>query len=168
MDTPNNGMPAAVAGLGEAMATAAEEFETARSGALVMVYGTLKKGKSNHHPLLDDAEYMGRCAVAGQWDLYDVGWFPAVVRRSIGPRAYVVGEVYKVDSDTLRSLDLLEGHPHFYERIKVDTPWKQAWLYTMPPRTALNPSWRLLDKCWRPTNDEKEWLKPLGDPNNGV
>ena len=47
--------------------------------------------------------------------MLDLGHFPAVV----GGDMKIQGELYQVDSETLASLDRLEGHPSFYERRRI-------------------------------------------------
>ena len=77
---------------------------------LVFVYGSLKKG-FNNHPLLERSECVGRGLVHDA-QLYSLGSFPALV---IGEGS-VEGEVYEADEETMKRLDMLEGHPHFYQR----------------------------------------------------
>ena len=98
----------------------------------VFVYGTLKKGHGNHG-LLENAEYLGDAEISGPVALIDLGWYPGVVRQPNGPDRTIRGEVYAVDTDTLYSLDILEGHPEFYERQKFATEFRNAWVYTLPP-----------------------------------
>lgn len=74
----------------------------------VFVYGTLKRGFHNHR-LLAGTKYIGTDFIRGT--LINFG-LPGVIA---GERA-VEGEIYEVDDATLARLDLLEGHPNFYER----------------------------------------------------
>ena len=72
----------------------------------VAVYGTLKKGFSNHilladSPLVDEGWILGL-------SLYDLGPFPAA-KRSHSPQPVFV-EVYAVTAATLRRLDELEDY----------------------------------------------------------
>src|SRR5690606_18238349 len=80
---------------------------------LVFVYGTLLRGQPNH-PLIARS----RCVEKRAWTtpsyrFVDLGPFPAMLAS--GTTA-VRGEVYAVDDETLAHLDMLEGHPSFYER----------------------------------------------------
>ena len=97
----------------------------------VFVYGTLKRGEANHH-LLDGATFLGDCKVVGAYTMVDLGWYPGVVRRNDRVDSEISGEVYEVDEPTLYSLDCLEGHPDFYERRKISTDYKNAWMYSLP------------------------------------
>ena len=80
---------------------------------LVFVYGTLKKGYSNHQ-LLKQAELECKGTINGI--MLNLGAFPAIING----RATVFGEMYRVTPEILAFLDRLEGHPHFYERKLVD------------------------------------------------
>lgn len=80
---------------------------------LVFVYGTLMKGQSNHEYYLADAELIDT-AVASKFALYDLGAYPGVVYHE---DEAVKGELYKVDSKTLKKLDRLEGEGDLYLRL---------------------------------------------------
>jgi gamma-glutamylaminecyclotransferase len=98
----------------------------------VFVYGTLKKGYGNHR-LLSGATCIGATQVEGPHRMVDLGYFPGAVRVDLerGP-GVLRGEVYEVTTEILGSLDLLEGHPNFYERAKIDTEHGKAWCYFLP------------------------------------
>jgi len=135
-------------------------------GIRVFVYGTLKSGHGNHGAYLANnpgAELLGRCYIDGPFGIADLGYFPCVVKTNDGLDRKVVGECYRVDSDTLDALDCLEGHPDWYKREQVATPWKQAWCYFMPEREGTTD---LIEPgIWNPSADEIEWYK--GVTNGG-
>lgn len=81
----------------------------------LFVYGTLMSGQPNHGRL-GNARLLGRTRTAPGFELYDLGFFPGAVRRG---RRRVVGELYEVDPATLRAIDALESHPHFYRRTRI-------------------------------------------------
>jgi len=100
----------------------------------VFVYGTLLRGEPNHR-LLARAGLVGEARTRPEFDLVDLGHFPAIIE---GGSTAVAGEVYEVDRLALAALDRLEGHPSFYrrERIRLDggqvveaylLPAEQAW-----------------------------------------
>ncbi len=93
---------------------------------LVFVYGTLRRGQRNHD-LISGADFKGPCQLAG-FDMFDTGTFP-FVRTGTG---MIHGEVYRISPAQLARLDQLEGHPDFYQRTPVTTPWGEAWLYLFP------------------------------------
>lgn len=124
----------------------------------VMVYGTLRRGKGNNH-LLRYSEYVGRTLIKGKLSLYDMGGIPALVERSEGDDSSVLVDVYDVPPDTLTTLDMLEGHPDWYQRKVATTDIGEGWVYTMPIRANVPRTWQLLDGGWRLSEEETEWLR---------
>jgi gamma-glutamylcyclotransferase (GGCT)/AIG2-like uncharacterized protein YtfP len=111
----------------------------------VFVYGTLLAGEPNHR-LLETALFLGPAATAPVFMLADLGPFPALVA---GGAAAVAGEVYEVDAPTLARLDVLEGHPRFYQRqpIALDDGSQVETYVLSPEQVAGRPvigsgSWR--------------------------
>ena len=102
-----------------------------KSGIRVFVYCTLKAGHGNHRAL-EKAEKLGTCVLNGPFTLIDLGWFPGLIEAPSKAQNKVLGEVYLIDEATLAVLDRIEGHPNFYERKKIETPWKKAWAYMLP------------------------------------
>lgn len=80
---------------------------------IVFVYGTLMHNQSNHQSYLKDQKYMGQAILSG-YSLFDLGSFPGVIQEQGGK---VLGELYEVDSQTLRKLDLLEGNGTLYPEV---------------------------------------------------
>ena len=78
----------------------------------VFVYGSLLRGGWNHH-LLEDAAFVGDARTARLYTMHSLGRFPGVTDVPFSP---IYGEVYDVDDETLARLDMLEGHPRFYQR----------------------------------------------------
>lgn len=94
---------------------------TARTGSprattRVFVYGTLLAGERNHR-LLVGATLVGEARTSPTFTLHDLGAFPGLVR---GGTHAVAGEVYEVNALTLAALDRLEGHPDFYQRMRLE------------------------------------------------
>jgi gamma-glutamylaminecyclotransferase len=84
----------------------------------IFVYGTLKRGGSNHL-FLRTQKYLGDARTAPGFTLYSLGDYPGMV-RSPGDRDGVTGELWAVDDDCLAELDRLEGLDEgLYERIDV-------------------------------------------------
>lgn len=97
----------------------------------VFVYGTLKRREANAR-LLTDARFLGTASTVPSFRLLDLGAFPALVE---GGSVAVHGELYDIDADGLRRLDLLEGHPDFYRRTNLalaDGSRAQAYLLLAP------------------------------------
>lgn len=78
---------------------------------LLFVYGTLKKGRSNHL-LIEHLPHLGDAFTDNNYSLVVSGLPFLVKRKGEGVR----GEIYKIDPETLRAVDRLEGHPSFYRR----------------------------------------------------
>lgn len=74
---------------------------------LIFVYGTLKRGGSNHHYLAGQ-KFLGEARTAPGFRLYDLGGYPGMIPRP-EDREGVTGEIWSVDADALRHLDGLEG-----------------------------------------------------------
>lgn len=82
----------------------------------VAVYGTLKKGFHNHY-LLENSKFLTKAKSIPKIPMIQ-GWgFPyAFEKFGIGHNIQV--EIYDVDSECLKSLDLLEGvsSGHYYRK----------------------------------------------------
>ena len=98
------------------------------------------------------------------------GGFPGVVRTTTDggaarPLATIFGEVWMTDEEGLASMDLLENHPNWYERIKyrTDVLDRRAWMYTLPLGNGYLETGRYdpVPECiWRPDKAEEHfWAK---------
>ena len=103
----------------------------------VFVYGTLKRGGSNH-AFLTGQQFLGESRTQPGFTLYSLGDYPGMVRAP-GDTAGVTGELWGVDDECLRELDELEGIDEgLYERADVllaagaRVPSAQAYLYLRP------------------------------------
>ena len=74
---------------------------------LLFVYGTLKRGCSNHH-FLEDQEFIGEARTVPGFRLYELGGHPGMVATA-ADRDGVTGEIWAVDAEALVRLDGLEG-----------------------------------------------------------
>lgn len=75
---------------------------------------------------------MGQDTYTGAHRLIDFGNYPGVVRLGDGSSENVHGEVYEVDDELLACLDILEGHPNYYERQKFRGKFGNTWVYVLP------------------------------------
>jgi gamma-glutamylaminecyclotransferase len=105
---------------------------------LVFVYGTLRNGHSNHH-LLKESYCHGTGSTEAGYAMYLIGGYPYVT--GLEARYPIVGELYAVDDDTLKTLDSMEGHPRYYERreitVIVGEERHVAWMYFRDPQGVL-------------------------------
>ena len=133
----------------------------------VFVYGSLKRGFGNHS-LLAMSKFHGCPSTAEDcYHMNSLGAFPAVTTVSDdSENGYSIsGELYTVDSATLRKLDQLEGNGSFYTRqlVRIDSPViKEAWIYLM---SGLDPktSWdKYLSNRWVETDNDigcQQWVQ---------
>lgn len=74
---------------------------------LVFVYGTLKRGGSNH-ALLAGQDFVGPARLAPGFALYSLGEYPGLVADPASPDR-VTGEIWAVDATARARLDELES-----------------------------------------------------------
>lgn len=85
----------------------------------VFVYGTLKKGGSNHH-YLAASKFLGTATTIGKWAMIGEGMpFPYLLKYDNENGNEVKGEVYEVDATTMHNLNVLEGNPHHYKHMAI-------------------------------------------------
>ncbi len=110
---------------------------------LVFVYGTLKRGDSNHH-YLRRARFVGESLSPPHFQLFDLGAYPGAWMPG---EECLQGEVYEVDALTLASLDHLEEVPRVYRRETLQTEYGEAFVYVLQrmPRGAR----RCRSGCWK-------------------
>lgn len=100
----------------------------------VFVYGTLRRGGSNHFRM-ERAEFEGTGRIAGK--IFRIDWYPALV---CGGEGTVKGELYRVCTDHLRELDVFEGivegegEAREYRRVAVEVTLdsgqkESAWVW---------------------------------------
>jgi gamma-glutamylcyclotransferase (GGCT)/AIG2-like uncharacterized protein YtfP len=93
----------------------------------LFVYGTLKKGGSNHK-FLCYSKFLGTLKTQEHsFDMVELGSIPGVVK---GGSSAIEGELYEIDDDVLKLTDALEGNGSLYERsiVTLDNG-ETAWLY---------------------------------------
>lgn len=96
----------------------------------VAVYGTLKKGRRNHH-WLEAATLIGHDRLDAI-TLYDLGPYPGA---KLTPSSGAVVEIYAINAQQLKRLDELEDYfhdtPHegVYDRAVLATQHGEAWCY---------------------------------------
>jgi gamma-glutamylcyclotransferase (GGCT)/AIG2-like uncharacterized protein YtfP len=98
----------------------------------LFVYGTLLKGQSNHHRLQGSVLVASHAWVHGV--LYDVGCgYPALV-QGVDDIGRVVGEIYLVSPEVLKSVDVLEGYygkndvGNYYDRVITRVNFEESVL----------------------------------------
>ena len=90
----------------------------------VFVYGTLKRGKENHHWLAGQRFEREACTKP-LYRMLDMGGYPALVRAE--PGVAVEGEIWQVDEAGLTRLDVLEDiDGGEYERVPIELEDEQV------------------------------------------
>jgi gamma-glutamylaminecyclotransferase len=85
---------------------------------LLFLYGTLKRGRENHH-LVNGQEYAGPARTVGGYALYHLDGYPGLVAEASAPGG-ITGELWWVDTAALHALDAFEGVAEgLYERVPV-------------------------------------------------
>jgi gamma-glutamylaminecyclotransferase len=85
---------------------------------LLFVYGTLKRGASNHHWLAGQA-FLGEARTPPGYRLFRLSGFPGLVRWPEDNDG-VAGELWSVDSSCLQRLDEFEGvHEGLFRRESI-------------------------------------------------
>lgn len=85
---------------------------------LLFVYGTLKRGCSNHHHLAGQT-FVGEARTTRGFCLFALTGYPGLVARE-DPTDGVVGEVWSVDPEKLRHLDEFERVAEgLYRRVPI-------------------------------------------------
>lgn len=114
---------------------------------LVFVYGSLLSGLSNNKLLETAKRIEGVYLTKNRYKMVDYFRFPAVCKapktldyeeptKQVEARSTyrkVIGEIYKIDRETLEDLDHLEGSGTFYQRELVDIEGypSKVWMYIL-------------------------------------
>ena len=99
--------------------------------SLVFVYGTLKRGGSNHSFLAGQG-FLGDARTVAGYRLFELEGFPGMVALP-DDRAGVSGEIWSVDEACLAELDRLEGIDeglYRRERVKLLAPFANQAIET--------------------------------------
>lgn len=101
---------------------------------LVFVYGTLKSGHGNNYILSATSDFLGVDYTTEDHIMVGAGIpFVRPCRETDRPDCVgrVAGELWRVnDEETMRRLDMLEGHPNAYTRTQtVLNSGQIAWVY---------------------------------------
>lgn len=105
----------------------------------LFVYGTLKRSaRGTPHELLVGAQFLTAASMSG--DLYDLGRYPGVYRKSASAQR-VSGELFALSDfnvdRSLKALDRYEGAEFVRKRVYVALPdgvRRMAWAYVLRER----------------------------------
>jgi len=129
----------------------------------VLVYGSLKYACGNHAIMQSiGAKCLGYDSITGEFEMISYGAFPGVVQYSkSGGLTTILGELYAVNEAGLASIDMLEGHPNFYERFifRTDRMDRNAWMYTLPSKNSDTTRTYSAAAIWEPTESEQNFWR---------
>lgn len=95
----------------------------------VAVYGTLRKGQSNHS-VLEDSPKVGELRQKLNYSMWDYnGWYPILTSSS--KPSWLTLEVYSVNDRIFEALDFLEGYPVLYDRRLETIYGEDTYIYFM-------------------------------------
>ena len=95
----------------------------------IAVYGTLRRGFGNYGWLLSDQKFLGEQTIELPYKMVSLGGFPGLVPADETHGIFI--EVFEIDGEAERSVDSLEGYPHFYDRVEIETEFGTAWIYIL-------------------------------------
>lgn len=112
-----------------------------KNNNLVAVYGSLRKGQGNHSVINNkNSKFLGEFQTNPIYNLFAISsGFPGLKENGA---TSVVMEVYEVTDDVLESINILEGYDSnsdnntFYNRIKIPTPFGEAYTYLYVPHAC--------------------------------
>lgn len=78
------------------------------------VYGSLRQGMYNHD-LLQDSKLIDTKTVSIPFKMVSFGMYPALIPDD-NKSHEVIFEIYEVNDDVYRSVEILEGYPDFYQK----------------------------------------------------
>jgi gamma-glutamylaminecyclotransferase len=86
--------------------------------SLLFLYGTLKRGKINHH-LVAGQRFVALAQTQPGFRLYELDGYPGMVAAS-DDHDGVFGEIWQIDATCLAVLDAFEGVPErLYRRVAI-------------------------------------------------
>ena len=123
------------------------------TGTTLFIYGTLKRGQTNHH-LLAEQCYLGEVATARRFRLLSLGWYPGLAEaRTDRVGLSIEGEAWEVTRKCLEILDHYEGSE--YRRCRIELMPSDVVHVSMPIQAYLlrEPDWSLPDvgARWNPS-----------------
>jgi gamma-glutamylcyclotransferase (GGCT)/AIG2-like uncharacterized protein YtfP len=140
-----------------------------KAGKLIFVYGTLMTERSNHANYLAESTFVGAGTLHG-YALYDLGFYPGIKPMM---NEIVKGELFLVNSSTLKQLDSLEGEGHLYDRVTVEVRGSavDSWLaQTYVYRGDVLPGRKIKkeNQPWRKGSVKTAGVEPSGVKTAGV
>jgi len=121
----------------------------------IFVYGTLKRGCRNHR-FLASQSFVAAAKTQPVYRLVSLGGYPGMVSARMGYS--VEGEVWDVDADCLRRLDVLEdveGGLYAFEPVQLLPPFSDGELRTYIYKQAVDGQ-RDVGPVWREQQQQQQ------------
>ncbi|XP_059173600.1 putative gamma-glutamylcyclotransferase CG2811 [Physella acuta] len=124
---------------------ASDVISTCSHPHLVFMYGTLKSTEPNHHHLFakgpQGAQFVGHARTVAKYPLLVTTPFniPFLLHKE-GTGHRIIGELYRLDDETMAYVDWFEDHPNWYQRRQVPVE-----LFTDKMENSTTP---LTVTCW--------------------
>ena len=85
----------------------------------LFIYGTIKRGQCRAD-VMRGQKFLGSVKLVPMYKMFNLGQFPALVKvPGLDNGPMIEGELWEVDEDCIRRLDMIEGAPSFYRRQEV-------------------------------------------------
>jgi len=97
----------------------------------VFIYGTLKRGFSNHRRLQVVGTFLKEVTTDDVFDL-KMNFFPCLFKEPLTSNSspkHIKGELWSVYKRKLKILDKFEGHPTLFKRGKIMVEGQEVWTY---------------------------------------
>lgn len=93
----------------------------------IFVYGTLKKGKNNHHYIDKKIEKEITLNIPGFLYWKEGRPYPHFISNKYGIN--IEGEIYDLSEEEIKKIDKLEGHPFFFKRKETILDGEKIYYY---------------------------------------
>jgi len=128
----------------------------------VFVYGTLKKHKCNNIVIKNaGGKFLGMDSITVENAMFvDLSHFPALLYPLLPKDNYtetVRGQIFYGGQNMLKSLDIMEGYPSFFNRLKVTTNMlgRKCWVYHLSESWFDESADIISNHIWEPEGHEK-------------
>jgi gamma-glutamylcyclotransferase (GGCT)/AIG2-like uncharacterized protein YtfP len=92
----------------------------------LFIYGTIKRGQCRAD-VMTGQKFLGSAKLVPMYKMFNLGQFPALVKMpGLDNGPMIEGELWEVDEDCIRRLDMIEGTPSFYRRQEVQVAGQEV------------------------------------------
>ena len=92
----------------------------------LFIYGTIKRGQCRAD-VMRGQKFLGSVKLVPMYKMFNLGQFPALVKVSgLDNGPMIEGELWEVDEDCIRRMDMIEGAPSFYRRQEVQVAGQEV------------------------------------------